>query len=166
MNRPRIIGAAILLFIMWTVGQVSAQTKAMTTEEMARRADVVAIGKVTATKSEWDQNKSRIVTRATMNVGEYVKGNAGSVMTFTTLGGEVDGVGEWYSHVARFTKDEEVVVFAEKDKKVNYRVTGGSEGKIPIKRDERTWIARVSSQITLDDFKSRIKQALNPQQEK
>lgn len=166
MNRPGIIGAVVLPFLMCTAGHMSAQTRAMTTEEMTRRADVVAIGKVTATRSEWDQNKARIVTRATMSVGEYVKGNAGNVMTITTPGGEVDGVGEWYSHMARFNKDEEVVVFAEKDKKGNYRVTGGSEGKIPVKRDVRTSIARVTPQVTLDEFKSRIKQALDAGQGK
>jgi len=166
MNRPRILGMAILSFLMCMAGQIQAQPKAMTPEELTRRADVVAIGKVTATKSEWDENKSRIVTRATMSVGEYLKGNAGNVMTITTLGGEVDGVGEWYSHVARFNKNEDVVVFAEKDKKGNFRVTGGRDGKISITKDKSSGVSRVSEQMNLDDFRTRVKSAVRAQSTK
>jgi hypothetical protein len=114
-------------------------------------------------KSQWEGNKERIVTRVTMAVGEYLKGGAGSVMTITSPGGEVDGVGEWYSHTARFAKDEEVVVFAEKDKKGNLRVTGGNEGKISIKKDASSGLPRVSEGVSLDDFKARIKETVRVQ---
>ena len=145
-------------------GMAGAQTKTVSTEELARQSEVVAVGKVTAMKSEWDQTKTRIVTHVTMAVGEYLKGSAGNVMTITTPGGEVDGVGEWYSHSARFQKDEDVVVFAERDKKGNYRVAGGHQGKLSITRGEGTSLAHVSEQTTLDDFKAQIKRALNVQQ--
>ena len=163
MNRARIPGVAILSFLLFMAGQLQAQTKAMTPEELTRRADVIAIGKVTATRSEWDENKSRIVTRATMAVGEYLKGNAGNELQITTLGGEVDGVGEWYSHVARFNKDEEVVVFAEKDKKGNFRVSGGRDGKIAIQKDKVSGVSGVADRMNLDDLKTRIKSAVGAQ---
>ena len=155
-----------MLLTLLVVPGVIGQTKAVPTEELAQRAEVVAVGKVTAMKAEWDQTKTRIVTRVTMAVGEYLKGSAGNVMTIISPGGEVDGVGEWYSHTARFQKDEDVVVFAEKDKKGDYRVAGGQEGKISIKKDEATGMALVSEQTTLDDFKAQIRNALNVQQSK
>jgi hypothetical protein len=132
----------------------------MSTEALTKRAEIVAVGKVTAMKSEWDRNKTRIVTRVTIAVGEYLKGGAGNVMTITSPGGEVDGVGEWYSHTERFKKDEDVVVFAEKDTKGNYRVAGGQDGKISIKKDESTGVSQVSGRMSLDDFKARIKDAV------
>jgi hypothetical protein len=87
-------------------------------------------------------------------------------MTITSPGGEVDSVGEWYSHTARFTKGEEVVVFAEKDKKGDFRVSGGHEGKISIRKDEASGQARVSDRMTLDDLKARIKNAVRAQETK
>jgi hypothetical protein len=151
-------GTAILLSVL--AAGAAAQSNTVTSEELARASDVVAVGKVTGMRGEWDQNKTRIVTRVTVAVDEYLKGDAGTVMTITSLGGEVDGVGEWYSHSARFKKDEDVVVFAEKDKDGNYRVAGGQQGKLSIEQDAGTSIARVSEQTTLDDVRTQVKNAL------
>ena len=144
-------------------GFVQCQTKVLSTEALTKRAEIVAVGTVTATKAEWDQNKTRIVTRVTMSVSEYLKGGAGNTMTITLPGGEVDGVGEWYSHSTRFKQDEDVVVFAERDTRGDLRVAGGSQGKFSIMREKGTSMARVSDQMTLDDFKTKIRQAVNVQ---
>jgi hypothetical protein len=149
------------LFSLLLASRAPGQTKAATIDELAQESEVVAVGKVTGMKGEWDQNKTRIVTRVTVAVNEYLKGNAGTVLTITSPGGEVDGVGEWYSHTARFKKDEDVVVFAEKDKKGNFRVAGGEQGKLVVKKDAQTSIERVSPQMTLDDFKTRVKHAVS-----
>ncbi len=138
-----------------------SQAKPVAIDDLARQSEVVAVGKVTGMRGEWDQNKTRIVTRVTVEVSEYLKGNAGTVMTITAQGGEVDGVGEWYSHTARFQKDDHVVVFAEKDKKGNLRVARGEQGKLDIKKDPQTSIERVSNQMTLDDFKAEVKRAMS-----
>jgi hypothetical protein len=149
------------LFSLLLASRAPGQTKPATIDELAQESEVVAVGKVTGMKGEWDQNKTRIVTRVTVAVNEYLKGNAGTVLTITSPGGEVDGVGEWYSHTARFKKDEDVVVFAEKDKKGNFRVAGGEQGKLVVKKDAQTSIERVSPQMTLDDFKTRVKHAVS-----
>ena len=153
------------LCMIFGIPSVHSQSKPVTIEELAKESEVVAVGKVTGMRGEWDQNKTRIVTRVTVAVSEYLKGNVGAVMTITSPGGEVDGVGEWYSHTARFKKDEDVVVFAEKDKKGNFRVAGGELGKLVVKKDAQTSIERVSPQMTLDDFKARVKHAVSVRQE-
>jgi hypothetical protein len=150
-------------YILITPTTVHSQARALGTDVLTRRSEIVAHGRVKEMKSQWEGNKERIVTRVTMAVGEYLKGGAGSVMTITSPGGEVDGVGEWYSHTARFAKDEEVVVFAEKDKKGNLQLTGGSEGKISIKKDASSGMSRVSDGVSLDDFKARIKETVRKQ---
>lgn len=160
--RPVLIGGVILCGLV--PGLLLCQEHDVQADALAKKAEVVAVGKVTGLKAEWDQNKSRIVTRVTMAVGEYLKGGAGSVMTITSPGGEVDGVGEWYSHTARFTKDEDVVVFAEKDAKGNFRVSGGQEGKISIKKDQASGQPRISERVSLDEFKTRVKDAVRAQE--
>jgi len=155
------VSFAAALFALLFVPRAFSQSKPVSIDALARNSEVVAVGKVTGMRGEWDQNKTRIVTRVTVAVSEYLKGNAGAVMTITSPGGEVDGVGEWYSHTARFKKDEDVVVFAEKDKKGNLRVAGGEQGKLDIKKDAQTSIERVSTQMTLDDFKTQVKHAVS-----
>jgi len=160
--RPVLIGGGILCGLV--PGLLLGQEHDVQADALAKKAEVVAVGRVTDLKAEWDQNKSRIVTRVTMAVGEYLKGGAGTVMTITSPGGEVDGVGEWYSHTARFAKDEDVVVFAEKDKKGNFRVSGGQEGKISIKKDQASGEPRVSERVSLDEFKTKVKDAVRAQE--
>jgi len=149
------------LFTLILAPPLFSQAKPVTIDELAQNSEVVAVGKVTGMRGEWDQNKTRIVTRVTVAVSEYLKGNAGAVMTITAPGGEVDGVGEWYSHAPRFKTEEQIVVFAEKDKKGSYRVAGGEQGKLDIKKDAKTSTERVSTQMTLDDFKTQVKRAVS-----
>lgn len=160
----RLAARAFLLAALCSLCVISrgySQQKLLTLEDLTHNAEVVAVGKVTGTRGEWDQNKTRIVTRVTVEVSEYLKGNAGTVITITAPGGEIDGVGEWYSHAPRFKKDDHVALFAEKDKKGNYRVAGGEQGKLDIKKDAKTSVERVSTQMTLDDFKAQVKQAVS-----
>ena len=147
-----------LSFLMLPAWLVS-QPKRATTEELSQTAEVVAHGRVREMKSEWDETKSRIRTRVTLSVDEYIKGGGGSSMDIFVPGGEVGGVGEIYSHMPKFSQDEDVVVFAEKDKKGRYRVAGGSDGKYGVKKDEVTGKPVVAGGKKLDDFKAEIKNA-------
>jgi hypothetical protein len=142
------------------------QSKAMKVDELSARAEVVAVGRVAGTKSGWENNKANIVTYVTLTVGEYLKGGGGGTMTIATPGGEVDGVGELYSHSARFAKDEQVVVFAEKDKQGRFRVSGGHEGKFTVSKDEASGIPLVSNSKRLEDFKTEIRNSLKAQPKK
>ncbi len=137
-----------------------AQKNVRTVDDLARQADVIAVGKVTATRSGWDQSHNRIITSVTVNVGEYLKGNEGNDLTITTLGGEVNGVGEWYSHTARFKTEEEVVVFANRDREGKLRIAGGEEGKMKIERDSKTGAALVQGNRTLADLKKHVSESL------
>jgi len=144
---------------------VSAQVRLTSTDDLTRQADIVVVGKVAGIRAEWNKEKTRIFTTVTVEVGEMLKGKGGeSTVTIQTPGGEVDGVGEVYSHTARFAKDEDVVVFAEKDKSGNLRVAGGSEGKIAIRKDESTGRRRVADGISIEEFKARVKNAVHVQE--
>ncbi len=153
-------GCLIATLVLAAIVPAFAQKNGRTVEDLARQADVIAVGKVTATKSGWDGSHKRIVTSVTVNVGEYLKGNEGNVLTVTTMGGEVNGVGEWYSHTARFKAEEEVVVFANRDREGKLRVAGGEEGKMKIERDSKTGAALVQGNRTLADLKKHVSESL------
>ena len=117
-----------LLFVACALStRASAQVRSLETAELTRQADVVVVGKVADVRSAWNHERTRIQTTVTVAVDpDHSRGPEGSgTIAVVTPGGEVDGVGEYYSHTARFRKDEDVVVFARKD----------SEGRSP--RDRR-----------------------------
>ena len=146
--------ALLSLFLLTGLSQdLKAQGRAMSTADLVRQSDVVAVGKVQAMKSEWSSDKSRIYTRVTLGVDEYIKGEgAGSSITILTPGGEIDGVGEIYSHMPVFHNNEDVVVFAAKDKSGVYRVTGGSQGKVLVEKDDSSGRLFVQGSQTLEMF--------------
>ena len=86
---------------------------------LSKGADVIVTGKVAKQKSSWNKDKTRIYTQATLQVDEYLKGNSGNSVVVTYPGGEVGDVGELYTHMPRFTNDENVLVFLKKDQKDN-----------------------------------------------
>jgi hypothetical protein len=149
--------ATIVALLLLLPGTLSAQSSPAAIEKLTERADIVAIGRVQQMKSEWNEQRTSIRTRIMVSVEEYLKGSAGSSFDLFVPGGEVDGVGELYTHTARFEKDEEVVVFAEKDKMGRHRVSGGSEGKLRVTKDERAKTRVVANLKRLEDLSREIK---------
>lgn len=151
-----------VIFIIF--GQITSQSQTFRTElkALSKGADVILTGKVVKQQSEWTQNKSRIITKTTVQVDEYLKGNlsTGSVV-ISHPGGEIDGVGELYSHMPEFKDNEEVLVFLKKDKNgTDYKVFSGEEGKVPIVRNKAGQKV-TSSNISLNTLKSQIKSYTN-----
>jgi hypothetical protein len=79
----------------------------------------------------------------------------------TYPGGEVNGVGELYTHMPKFEKDEDVLVFLKRDEKnMGYRVFDGEEGKLKIIKDKNTGERITTSNVRVEDLKSQIKKYL------
>lgn len=140
------------------------QSVALATEDLVQRADVIIIGKVTAMNSEWSRDRSRILTRVTISVDQHIKGEASeNSVTIIVPGGEVDGIGEVYSHFARFKADEHVVVFAARDRRGQLQVVGGDEGKATVRREEDTGRQVVSDNESLQMFTAKLKRIVQEQ---
>lgn len=135
------------------------------TDQLSQDADVIVVGKVGKLAAEWNADKSRIQTRVTITVSDVLKGN-GATQTISVVvpGGEVGGVGEWYSHSPRFVNSEDVVVFAKKDRRGVLRVASGQQGKFTITKDEVTGSKVIPNVGTLAQFTSNIKTTLKSQQ--
>jgi hypothetical protein len=143
------------------VATAQAQVAAKTTAQLAREADVVAVGHVSSMISEWNDTRTSIRTRVTIAVSEFVKGGEpGSSLTLYVPGGEVGTVGELYSDMPVFHRDEDVVVFAQRTPQGAFRVAGGSLGKYSVTRDAATGREVVSNRLSLNDFAAQIRAAL------
>jgi len=140
-----------------------AQDKSLEIKKLSKGADVILTGKVMKQNSSWNQNKTRIFTKATLQVDEYLKGsNSGNSIEVTYPGGEVGEVGELYTHMPRFNNDEEVLVFLKKDEKEKaFKVFDGEAGKITVIKDAKTGEKFTSSNVKIDHLKAEIKNYLN-----
>ena len=146
-------------FPAFAQNDAAANNDALKIKNLTRGADIIVTGKVTKKTAGWNDNKTRIYTKTTLQVDEVLKGNSrGTAVEITYPGGEVDGIGELYTHTATFEKDEEVLVFLKKDEKSQgYKVLNGEEGKITVPRDTKTKEKTSSSDMQIDDLKSQIK---------
>jgi hypothetical protein len=144
-----------------------SQSGAVTTDELTRSADVVVVGKVTDVKSEWSPDRSRIYSTVTLAVDQHIKGDESQQsVIISTLGGEVDGVGEVYSHTAKFKIDEQVIVFASKDRQGQLKVIGGDEGKLTVTKEEETGRMLVGGNEPLTIVTSHLKAVVQAQARK
>ena len=154
-RRSYVVSAIGLFYLVPLAG--FGQSRSLTVEELTRRAAIAAVGKVTSMRSEWTSDKSRIITRVTVAVDQYLKGTRQDpTLTITVPGGEVEGVGEMYTHMAQFRNNEEVVVFAEQDASGGLRVTGGEQGKLTITTERTTGKRVVAENQLLEVFTTRV----------
>jgi len=159
---PFIFGIIHLSIIPATV---LSQIKSAVIDDLAVRAEIIAVGKVSEVVSEWNETRTMIRTRVRLNVDQFVKGGTpGKDLTLYVPGGEVDGIGETYSHMPTFRQGEDVMVFAEKDKENHYRVSTGAQGKFSITQDEVTGTLSRIQGGSLDEVTTRIRIAIRKQE--
>lgn len=152
---------------MFAPGRAVSQQKQLTAEQLTDRAEVVALGKVTALNSEWSNDRKKIQTRVTISVERYLKGEQSQqTLTVVVPGGEVGSTGEMYSHVARFSNNEDVVVFTQRDAQGELKVTAGEQGKISVRLDEGTGRRLVGENELLEVFTSRVGNAVRAQRDR
>ena len=161
----------ILALFSWglTATPLFGQSRVLSAADLTNQADVVAVGKVSATKSEWNADKTRIVTRVTVAVSEFLKGGGDPQMSIITPGGEIGEAGEMYFGAPRFAENEHVVVFVKGGPNRQYRVAGGAQGKITVTQDATTGVMMAGAAVKLDELVSNVKsatQALRPEEQK
>jgi hypothetical protein len=106
--------------------------------DMARGADAIVIGKCTGTRSEWTNNGRSLVTLATIQVSENLKGSAADSLIVQVLGG-YGRKGKFqlamtYPGAATIAENEDVALFLARDEVANtYAVMDA--GKFSIVKD-------------------------------
>lgn len=151
---------AVALLLAVTL-PLHAQQQEASTEQLTRSAEMIIVGSVTEVTSSWTPDRSRIVSLVTIHIEESLKGApATATVTLTVPGGEVDGVGELYTHAPRFRADEQVVVFGRRDAQGSLRVAGGDQGKVTVLRDERSGRLVTAAGEALEAFTTRVRRAV------
>ena len=154
----------ILIMLVFFLPAFSQDNPAVL-KKLSQKADVILIGKVVKKESAWNTSKSRIFTKTTIQVEEYLKGkDNGNTLEVIYPGGEIDGVGEIYTHMPKFENDEEALLFLKKDKKNKaYRVLSGEAGKIKIQKDKKNNEKVPASNLQIQSVKKQIKSYIKPE---
>lgn len=154
----------ILIMLVFFLPAFSQDNPAVL-KKLSQKADVILIGKVVKKESAWNTSKSRIFTKTTIQVEEYLKGkDNGNTLEVIYPGGEIDGVGEIYTHMPKFENDEEALLFLQKDKKSKaYEVLNGEVGKIKIQKDKKNNEKVPASNLQIQSVKKQIKSYIKPE---
>jgi len=155
--------AFIFLLILQT--SFLPQTNQDKIKLLTEQSDAIITGKVLTKKSDWNENKSRIFTIATIEVEEYLKGNGNDhQVKIYYPGGEVGEVGEQYSHMPKLNDDEEVLLFMKKDKdEKSFKILNGEDGKLTLYKDNITGEKVTAFNKKVSSLKREIKDFIEKQ---
>jgi len=141
------LSSILILGLFAFMPEIYGQQKEIEMRALTESSDLIVVGKVLKTKAEWGVDKKRIYTNVTILVDEFVKGSQGNnYIIVSHPGGEIGEVGELYSDVPSFSKDEELILFIKKDNNSNLIINGGNSGKVSVNKDKL-----ISGKMTVDD---------------
>ena len=148
-----LIVIAQLIFVRWSSKAVNAPAKvtqmpagttlatSLSIDQMVDRSDLIAIGSCVDTKSAWVDRT--LVTLSTISVAETLKGAELGAITVALPGG-IDAnrkfpIAVTYPGAPRIAPGEDVFLFltASAETAGSYTVTGFSQGKFSIVKDEQ-----------------------------
>lgn len=111
-----------------------------TFEEMADRADLIFIGQVVGSRTEWRTVGSNrvIFTMVEFETQDVLKGNTGKKVALQFLGGTIGDLTLEVPGVPRFSAQERVVLFVEKNGSQFCPLVGVYHGKFGAQKDEST----------------------------
>jgi hypothetical protein len=132
-----------LALLGWTALACASMLVQQSPEQLGTQSDVVVLGRVEGSQSYWNDQHTKVYTRVRIAVDQTYKGTPGTRLELVQLGGTVGPLQVTAHGAPTWRVGEEVLVFAERGKAGEFRVSGFSQGKFGIVRDARTGEARV-----------------------
>lgn len=111
-----------------------------TFERLVQQAEVIFQGTVTDVRSIWEGEGAQrhIDTYITFQIGENVKGNAGSSYTIRILGGTVGDETMEVTDTPKFKVGDSDILFVEHNNDQFVPLVGINNGRFHVQRDEQT----------------------------
>jgi hypothetical protein len=131
----RAVGLVLAVIVVCAIDAVSTEIVLMTPRDLGMQATIVVRGSVRASSSSWNESRTKIFTKTTIDVAETYKGERAPSVEVTELGGVVDNVKMTVSGAVLWKKGEEVLLFLESGQKIGYQIVGLSQGKFTVERD-------------------------------
>jgi hypothetical protein len=106
--------------------------------EIVNGADIIAYGRVAEMSVEWTDDRKRIDTLVTLQVGTYLKGGPGDTLVFKVPGGTIGRYRNVLVGAPQFTEGEEAVVFLNVRGSDLPFVFGLNQGVFRVRIDDQT----------------------------
>lgn len=135
----------------------AATVEPMTLDEMARRAEMIFVGRVIGSRADWNVKRTRIYTYVTFEVERFLKGGASErEMTIRLWGGRLGGFTSLVPGTPQFMDGEEVLLFCAGSRARMPTLLGLSLGKFTIKRNSsgEKILKRDISGLVLADYRT------------
>ena len=130
MTKPQLLLAILLVFFLTTCS-LATTVEHLNLEGLVKKSHKIVVGKVRDSRTYWSANGKLILTSTTIDVQETIKGQAGSKLELTTIGGKIGDVTLHVSGMPAFAKGEDTVVFVENTGAFS-TVVGLSQGKFNL----------------------------------
>ncbi len=151
------IALLAFVYMLSFIPAAHAQQQRTTIESLTAVSNAVVVAKTVKTESFWNDDQTAILTRVTLEVNDYLRGQSPRQTEIIVPGGQIGNYIHEVSDMPTFQADEEAIVFVELHSSGINVVAGGIMGKLPITRDQRTGIKSVSgSGLILMDAESAI----------
>jgi hypothetical protein len=140
MKQPVLILSICFLAVLLFSIPAPAIMLGMSTEDLTKSSQTVIIGEVGDVVCQWSEDGKRIVTRATVEVDEVVKGNRNhSEIIVEYEGGEIGEIGLKVSDSPSLVSGENVILFLKeigeaRGASIN-NIVGKAQGKYSIGED-------------------------------
>jgi hypothetical protein len=170
---------ALVLAALVVPAAHAAVAQAATFDEKVDNAAAIILGKCMKTEAKFDPTGRWIVTYATFNVEDTMKGNAAGQLTIVTPGGSVNGIHQETIGVPAFREGDEHVVFLKNTRlgptplyfdQGTYNVAAGEHGEkiiVPmpsnvmhIDTQRAMAVAPNDEPRTLDSFKRAVSDSM------
>jgi hypothetical protein len=106
--------------------------------EIVNGADIIAYGRVIDTTVEWGDDRKRVETLVTLQVGTYLKGGPGDTIVFRVPGGQIGRFRNVMVGAPQFVVGEETIVFLNTQGAERPHVFGLNQGVFRVRHDEQT----------------------------
>jgi hypothetical protein len=133
-KKAAVVPVLLSVLLVSSVASAAVMLK-MELADLVSESDAVVQGRVLGAKSEWNADRTKISTTATIEIVDCLKGGLSGRVEVTTLGGEVGNVGQKVSGMPVFRKGDEAVIFLKKIK-AGYEVTGYNQGRYEVVREQ------------------------------
>ena len=106
--------------------------------EIVNGSDIIVYGRVIETAVEWSDDRKRIDTLVTLQVGTYLKGGPGETLVFRVPGGQIGRYRNVMIGAPQFVAGEETVVFLNARGNERPLVFGLNQGVFRVRLDDQT----------------------------
>jgi len=136
MKRPGFFVLLFLVVCLTAEYAVATQILYRSPQQLGQQSTLVVQGKVSGVRSYWNDTRTKVFTETFITVEQTYKGAGATTVSVVQLGGIVDNVKVTVAGALQWRPNEEVLLFLEPFPGGAYQVSGFSQGKYDVLRDQ------------------------------